>query len=472
MKKPSQQDCRMAQTVTLIFDIGKTNKKLFLFDENLAEIYQEYKQFEEIKDDEGFPCENLKLLTQWIIECTHKILGNNDYEVKAINFSGYGASMVHLDKNNQVISPFYNYLKPFPEDLHQQFFDKYHGEANFSLITGSPSLGFLNSGLQLFYLKYKKPELFKKLHTSLHFPQYISSLLTEKLVSDYTSLGCPTGLWDFRNNRYASWVTEEGLDKYLPALEQTSKVFQISLNNKLVNVGIGVHDSSAALIPYIQNSSEPFILISTGTWSICMNLFNDKELTKSELENDCLNFLGIKGHSIKASRLFLGQELKEQASALESYFQKNKGDYKSVPFDLSFVPRPTSDKELLFKYHHLKPSRFGFTASSASQYDQFENFTKAYHHLIHELTDIQIASLKLAIGTSKIKDIYIDGGFADNEVFIQMLCSKLSDYNIYSSSFALGSALGAALLVNLRTLPADFLKNNYRLKIHHSDSAN
>jgi hypothetical protein len=29
----------MAQAVTLIFDIIKTNKKLFLFDENLAEVY-------------------------------------------------------------------------------------------------------------------------------------------------------------------------------------------------------------------------------------------------------------------------------------------------------------------------------------------------------------------------------------------------------------------------------------------------
>ena len=456
----------MAKPVTLIFDIGKTNKKLFLFDENLAEVYQEYEQFEEITDDDGFPCEDLNLLTQWILDCTDRILDNHDYEVKAINFSGYGASMVHLDVNGKVMAPFYNYLKPFPEDLHQQFFEKYHGEANFSVITGSPSLGFLNSGLQLYYLKHKKPELFKKLHTSLHFPQYISSLLTKKLVSDYTSLGCHTGLWDFRNNQYAHWVTEEGLDKYLPALEQTSKVFQISLNNKIVNVGIGVHDSSAALIPYIQNSSEPFVLISTGTWSICMNLFNDRELTKSELEDDCLNFLGIKGHSIKASRLFLGQELKEQASDLEEHFQQDKGAYKTISFDPSFVPQSTSNKKLLFGYHHISPSRFGFEEPKGSQYNQFENFNQAYHQLIHELTEIQIASLKLAIGASKIKDIYIDGGFADNDLFTQMLCAKLPDYNIYSSGFALGSALGAALLVNFRTLPANFLKTSYQLKLH------
>jgi len=38
----------MAEAVTLIFDIGKTNKKLFLLDENLAEVYLGYKQHESI----------------------------------------------------------------------------------------------------------------------------------------------------------------------------------------------------------------------------------------------------------------------------------------------------------------------------------------------------------------------------------------------------------------------------------------
>jgi len=46
--------------VTAVFDIGKTNKKFFLFDKNYQEAFKEYTRFEEIKDDEGFPADNLE----------------------------------------------------------------------------------------------------------------------------------------------------------------------------------------------------------------------------------------------------------------------------------------------------------------------------------------------------------------------------------------------------------------------------
>ena len=39
--------------VTLIFDIGQTNKKCFLFDENYQEVYKRYQKFPEIKDKDG-----------------------------------------------------------------------------------------------------------------------------------------------------------------------------------------------------------------------------------------------------------------------------------------------------------------------------------------------------------------------------------------------------------------------------------
>ena len=142
----------MAQSVTLIFDIGKPNKKLFLFDENLDEVYNEVARFDEIPDDEDFLSEDLTSLTNWIKESTDRILGNPGYDVRAINFSAYGASMVHLDENGNVIAPFYNYLKPFPEILKKKFFEKYNSEDNFSLTTGSPYMGFLNSGMQLYFL--------------------------------------------------------------------------------------------------------------------------------------------------------------------------------------------------------------------------------------------------------------------------------------------------------------------------------
>ena len=438
----------MCQKVTLVFDIGKTNKKLFLFDEQFQEVHREYIRFEEIPDDDGFSSENLEALTNWMAECTKRMLNDSRYDVRHINFSTYGASLVHLDKNGNIAVPFYNYLKPFPDDLEKQFRENYDAAGNFSLNTASPWLGFLNSGLQLYYLKYKKPELFKRLHKSVHFPQYLSYLLTKKLVTDPTSLGCHTGLWDFNPKKYASWVIEEGLEEYFPPILNTDRSYQVQVHHKTVNVGVGVHDSSASLIPYIRHQKEPFVLISTGTWSICINPFNQEPLTQYELDRDCLNFLGIGQHPIKASRLFLGQELREQAMMLGKYFGCDYHSHKNIAFDDGFKPMGTSNKHLMFKCQYLNPSLFGHTEPKETQWAQFSDFEQAYHQLMHELTEFQLASLKLAIGTTEIKKIFIDGGFADNEVFTGLLAWKLPTCDICSAQFALGSALGAALLVN------------------------
>ncbi len=461
-----QPDYDMGKPVTLIFDIGKTNKKLFLFDENLSEIMHEYIRFDEIPDEDGFLSEDLPSLVKWIKKSADKVFQNPDYDVKAINFSTYGASMVHLDKKGELVTPFINYLKPFPEDLLEDFFLEYGPKTDFSVKTASPSMGMLNSGLQLYFLKHKRPNAFKKLHKSLHFPQYLSYLFTGKLTTDYTSLGCHTGLWDFEQNKYADWLEKEDLVQFLTPIEESSKTTHANIHGKSVIVGIGVHDSSSALVPYIQANDDPFVLISTGTWSICMNIFNDKILTPSELNADCLNFLSAKGISIKASRLFLGKHLSNQAKLLSEFYNIEYQTYKSVPFKKGFQSKRQSPDKLLFDHSLLHPEKLGFINNPKQDLGVFDNYEDAYFHLIDELTDLQIASLKLAIGDSDIKRIFVDGGFSSNDVFISMLANKLPSYKIYSTSFALGTALGAALLVNFRTITNEFLKKNYNVKKH------
>ena len=49
----------MTQKVTAVFDIGKTNKKIFLFNEDFQQVHKEYIHFDEIIDEDGFPTENL-----------------------------------------------------------------------------------------------------------------------------------------------------------------------------------------------------------------------------------------------------------------------------------------------------------------------------------------------------------------------------------------------------------------------------
>lgn len=48
------------QHVIAIFDVGKTNKKLFLFDEQYKLVFEQSQTFEETKDEDGFPVKTLE----------------------------------------------------------------------------------------------------------------------------------------------------------------------------------------------------------------------------------------------------------------------------------------------------------------------------------------------------------------------------------------------------------------------------
>ncbi|MEL7006479.1 MAG: hypothetical protein AAFN93_27715, partial [Bacteroidota bacterium] len=139
--------------LTAVFDIGKTHKKFLLFDENLETVVEDSIKIDEIEDEDGFPCDDLNAISEWI-----KTKVDTDAKIQKLNFTTYGASLVHLDKNRKPITPLYNYLKPIPPEVQFEFYEKYGPADKFAEETSSPNLGMLNSGLQLFWLKKAKPK--------------------------------------------------------------------------------------------------------------------------------------------------------------------------------------------------------------------------------------------------------------------------------------------------------------------------
>ncbi|NNE76328.1 MAG: carbohydrate kinase, partial [Pricia sp.] len=162
--------------VTAVFDIGRTNKKFFLFDSDFQEVYREYIRFDEITDEDGYPTEDLGALEKWAKAVFDRMLDSPEYDIVSLNFSCYGASLVHIDEDGNVLTPLYNYMKSLKDDIYDAFYEKYGPEDELSRITGSLKLGMLNTGMHLFWLKREQPEVFEKIKHSLHLPQYLSYL--------------------------------------------------------------------------------------------------------------------------------------------------------------------------------------------------------------------------------------------------------------------------------------------------------
>ncbi|MBT1705604.1 FGGY family carbohydrate kinase, partial [Chryseosolibacter indicus] len=199
----------MFKPVIAVFDIGKTNKKLLLLDESYTVIFEKTERLPETTDEEGFPCEDIKALTRFMHEAMEEVMRYKYYKIVAVNFTAYGASLVYIDEVGKVLCPLYNYLKPFPEELQKKFYDTYNGELIFSARTASPVLGSLNAGMQLYRLKHQKRAIFEKIAKALHLPQFLNFVFTNQAVSEITSIGCHTNLWDFGKNEYHEWVTKE-----------------------------------------------------------------------------------------------------------------------------------------------------------------------------------------------------------------------------------------------------------------------
>jgi sugar (pentulose or hexulose) kinase len=395
----------------LIFDIGKTNKKAFVFDEDYRIVGEKTARFPEITDDDGDPCEDLVSLRAWVIETAAALRRDPDYDIKAVHATAYGASFVHLDADLEPVAPLYNYLKPFPADLQEWFLARYGGAERLSLETASPLLGHLNSGLQLLWLKHRKPHIFSQIHYSVHLPQWIAMLLSDDEpptpVSDMTSLGCHTMLWDFQRNAYHAWVEAEGILDKLPPLAGPS------------NAAPGLHDSSAALIPYLASFQEPFVLISTGTWCISLNPFNDAPLTPEELALDCLCYLTREGKPVKAARYFGGYEH-------EAAVERITRNYGVSPDFYRDISRLTDGGNMM----------------------DFQAALDEYDHFMRNLVDKQVASTRLAIGQSAVRRIFVDGGFSGNAVYMSLLAERFPELEVCAAEVAQATALGAALAVH------------------------
>lgn len=447
-----------------IFDVGKTNKKLFLFDEDYQILFERSAKFIETVDEDGYPCDNLDSLSFSVFDSLREIFRLNKFDIRAINFSTYGASFVYLDENGRTVAPLYNYLKPYPENLKKQFYDIYGGEEEFSYRTASPVLGSLNSGMQLYRLKYEKPEVFARIKHALHLPQYLSFLLSGQPCADITSIGCHTNLWDFAKNAYHDWVTQEGIVSKLAPLLASNQVLPAVFPGNGYCVGVGLHDSSAALIPYLVNFTEPFILISTGTWCISFNPFNDSPLTKEELVNDCLCYLTYKGKPVKASRLFAGYEHEQQTKRIAEHFHLHAGWYRNVNFDPRLIIAMHSHGE----WDDVKPTtkvvrEFAFARRDLNE---FQSADEAYHQLMYDIVSQQFISTQMVLaGGASVRRIFVDGGFSKNVIYMNCLAYFFPKMEVFAASVAQATAVGTALSIhahwNTRALPNDIMELKY-----------
>ena len=431
--------------VIAVIDIGKTNKKILLFDAYFELIYRNATRFDEVSDEDGYPCDDIVSIENWIQSEIKRIQAEGKYAIKAINFSTHGASLIYLDADGNRITPLYNYLKPLDleVDVYQEFYEAYGGQEEFSRKTASPAYGMLNTGLQILKLQKEKPEFWSKVATVMHYPQYLSYLFTKQVTADFTSVGAHTATWDFDTMQYHKWVTDYKLN--LPAPQNGEEAILTEFNGQEIAIGTGLHDSSASIIRLLESEkNKEFLLLSTGTWIIAMNPFSKETLTQHQLKNNCLCFMTPQKQQIKSSMQFLGKIHEVYLTALSKHFKEDIDQHLQLQLNTKLCEALIHEDSRVYLSEGID-SDFEAHSNLLAYYGNYE---AAYYQLIYEISKKVIHGINLISDkNSSIKEVYISGGFNKNLIFIAFLNMLKNDIVIKISDCKNESALGAALMM-------------------------
>jgi hypothetical protein len=195
-----------------------------------------------------------------------------------------------------------------------------------------------------------------------------------------------------------------------------------------------------------MQSDSPFILVSTGTWCISMNPFNNEPLTVLQLERDCLNYMSIRQKPVKASRLFLGHMHEVNVKQMATAFGASMNHYRSVEPDLAITDSllaRSKGKSVL--YADGMPEDF---IDSSLNPQAFQSFEEAYHHLMIGLVDLTAKSIRLiAENESQAGKLFVTGGFSKNPIFMNLLSRKFPEKKVVPSEIPNATSLGAALVL-------------------------
>ena len=448
-----------------VLDIGKTNKKLVIYDDKLNQIDSIYSSFPTIKY-EDLDIEDVAGINSWFIDGL-KIMGSK-YPIKIISITTHGATGVCIDKEGNPSVPVVAYTNEVDEAFHDEFYNIVGTRNDLQIKTATSEVKpLINYAKLLYFLQKRFPVDFEKTEKILLYPQYFSYKLTGITSADFTYAGCHSYLWNFKEWRWSDVADKLGILSKLP--ENVNKPGDIlgKISDEIAKktkldpntiVTTGIHDSNSSLLPYLINGEENFILNSTGTWCVVMHPTKELSFTKEELGKMVFYNISANRDLVKTAIFMGGLEFATYTKILQEIHERE--DYPDEEID--HIREIVNQKE-----HFILPgvvkgagqfpdsdpriidTGLEFSLKEVSEGKKippfFRDYKKAYLVLVLSLvmqTKVAIDRINAPAGSP----IYIEGGFRHNVNYVKLLASIFPDSPVYLTNINEATSYGAALL--------------------------
>lgn len=480
----------------IVIDIGMTNKKVAVYDEQLFQMEVAYKNFEPVTiqdsyTDDNLPVYNLSAIKSWFGEQIRNF--SSKYQIEAISVTTHGATAVCIDEKGEVTVPCVFYTYEPGEEFQKKFYEICGSPEDLQRETLTPELSaMINLAKGIFFAKEHFPNSFEKTKTILNFPQYWTYLLTGKKVYEQTFPACHTYLWNHEKKTWSSVAEKLGIkeklpENFVPTCSCAGKILPKVAENlglsKDVIVTAGIHDSNASLLPYLSNSSgKDFILNSTGTWCVLMHpLKKDEKAFCSDDEIGKAVFFNRSAldQPVKTAIFLGGMELDfyvklfKKINKTEDFPKSDIGEIQKILEDKNTLifPEPIEKSKENVRFGILENGKFypknqllEMSLSSSPEIDfpnvgfpsVLKNEKRFFASLVISMaiqTEIALRRVGIKSGT----EVFTEGGFRKNLLYNKLIASVFPENDFYltdiAEATALGSAMSAMLAMEKASLP-------------------
>ncbi|MEM5584032.1 FGGY-family carbohydrate kinase [Roseibium sp. AS2] len=424
-----------------VIDIGKTNAKVAVVAlESRTEIGVLTRP-NAVRPGPPYPHYDVDGLWRFICDSLAEL--HLAHRIDAISVTTHGASIVLLDAEGGLAVPVLDYEYVGPDRLAADY-DAIRPDFS---ETGSPRLAMgLNVGAQLFWQFRSDPGLCARVAAVLTYPQYWAFRLTGQRACEVTSLGCHTDLWNPHLRCFSPLVERLGLSGKMAPLRMAADCAGTLLPEIARRAGLpegltvacGIHDSNASLYPHLLKRKAPFSVVSTGTWVIALSI-GGKAFALDPARDTLINVNAF-GDPVPSARFMGGRE-----------FDLLMGGQPGTCADTE-AARVLGERILLLPAVDPRSGPFQGRQSRWSEDEtglsDGERFAAVSFYLALMTAEC------LAITGAK-GPVLVEGPFARNALYLQMLETATGRPVTASEGSATGTSIGAALLVGAASRPPD-----------------
>ena len=463
-----------------VLDVGKTNKKLSIYDDRLNRLDVSHIAIGTSRDDD-LDVENVAETEAWFLENLRQFARH--YPIGIISVATHASTAVCLNADGSLALPVVAYTNEVAPSPYPDFFAEMGAAPDLQRrLATSEVHPLINLGVLLFFLRHRFRDRWAAVRWILPYPQYFGFRLTGVATADITSIGSHTYLWDFNSWHWSHIIDRLDIaDKLPPAPRYPHEVLgtllpEVAKHTGLsadVPVTVGIHDSNSSLLPYLIARDEDFILNSTGTWCVAMHPMSQVQFDDDELGKMIYFNISPMGTPVKTSILLAGLEFEVYSELLA----RINPDRKPPPFreqaysDLlrtadSFILPSVVSGSGQFPDARAAIVEDGRRTTLADIQADIHDRTRIpalfrdYERAIAALNVSLALQTKVALQRVNIADggiIYLEGGFRHNDAYIGLLASLFPNARLCLTDLDEATSYGAAIIAKAakerRTLP-------------------